>query len=220
VIKLDSETTGAKQPGSHEAGNEFGTRERILDASRDLFGDKGFDAVSIREIAEAAGANSALIYYYFQDKDDLYRQVMESVFSRLLRQVQEITGRGGDDPEALLRELAKMYAHFLSENPSFVKIMYYELARGGPNLPVLADIIFQPCLLAVKEVIQRGMDQGAFRPLDPCLSVLSLLSMLLFYFIGRPVLRHLIGESGYSPEGLDTFIRHSMDVYFNGLLKT
>ncbi len=223
VINVDSEATGTEQPeqpdgyaGSHEPG----ARERILDASRDLFADKGYDAVSIREIAEAAGANSALIYYYFQDKDGLYRQVIESVFNLLLQRVQEIIGQGGDEPETVLGELAGMYAHFLEENPSLVRIMYYELARGGPNLPVLADKILQPIFLTVRKVIERGMEEGTLQPLDPSLSVLSLISMLLFYFIGRPVLRCLIGEYGYSPEGLDAFINHTMRLYFHGLLES
>ena len=218
---MTREANGKEQPDGHTSSHEPGARERILDASRDLFTDKGFDAVSIREIAEAAGVNSALIYYYFQDKDGLYRQVLESVFGCLLQRVQEITGRGEGRPsEVVLRELASMYLHFLEGNQGSIKLMYYELARGGPNLPALAGNFLQPAFLTARKVIECGMEEGTFRPLDPSLGVLSLLSMLLFYFIGRPVLEHLIGDCGYSPEGLEVFFNHTMQLYFHGLLET
>jgi hypothetical protein len=63
------------------------------------------------------------------------------------------------------------------------------------------------------------MEEGMFRPLDLPLGVLSLLSMLLFYFIGRPVLEYLIGDCGYSPEGLETFLNHTVQLCFHGLLQ-
>lgn len=205
---------GPEQPGGHE----LGARERILAASRDLFTNKGFDAVPIREIAKAAGVNSALIYYYFQDKEELYRQVLVSVFGSLIGRVRETLGRGEGSPESLLRELTGMYVHFLAENQGYIKLMYYELARGGPNLPALAENLLQGGFTAARGLIEQGIAKGAFRALDPSLSVLSLISMILFYFIGRPVLGHLLNDDAYSGEGVEAFLNHTVELYSHGLL--
>jgi AcrR family transcriptional regulator len=61
-----------------EAPVETDTKERLLKAAKDLFVRKGFSGVSIREIAREAEANSALISYYFGDKEGLFKGVLES----------------------------------------------------------------------------------------------------------------------------------------------
>lgn len=203
----------------HRAENEPGTRDRILAAGRDLFRDRGFEAVSIREIGEAAGVNSALIYYYFRDKEELYQQVLVAVFGHLLQHVQETIGRGGESPGAALEELAHMYVDFLRENQGNIKLMYYELARGGSNFPVLAENFFHPAFAAVRRIIEQGIGQGVFRDVDPSLSVLSLISLLLFYFIGRPVLGHLLDEGAYSAAGVEAFLKHTLDLFFHGMTR-
>ena len=60
------------------AAPSLDTKERLLDAAKALFVRKGFAGVSIREIAREAGANSALISYYFGDKEGLFKSVLES----------------------------------------------------------------------------------------------------------------------------------------------
>lgn len=64
------------QPATAPA--ERDTKERLLKAAKDLFVRKGFSGVSIREIAREADANSALISYYFGDKEGLFKGVLES----------------------------------------------------------------------------------------------------------------------------------------------
>ena len=56
-------------------------KEKLLAAAVPLFAEKGFAAVSIREVAEAAGVNSALISYYFGGKSGLYEAVLNEQFS-------------------------------------------------------------------------------------------------------------------------------------------
>ena len=61
------------------ASGEVTTKERILNVAIDLFAVKGFDAVSLREIAEAAGVRKASLYYYFTTKDEILEQILEYV---------------------------------------------------------------------------------------------------------------------------------------------
>jgi AcrR family transcriptional regulator len=61
-----------------DSGNGSDARARLIEAASDLFVRKGFSGVSIREIAEAAEANSALISYYFGDKQGLFKEVFKA----------------------------------------------------------------------------------------------------------------------------------------------
>jgi AcrR family transcriptional regulator len=62
---------------ARDASGEMTTKERIFDVAIDLFAQKGFDAVSLREIAEAAGIRKATLYYYFTTKDEILEQIFE-----------------------------------------------------------------------------------------------------------------------------------------------
>src|ERR1051326_5113762 len=59
-------------------------REQILDAAERLFARKGFDPTTIKEIGAAAKVNPALLYYYFRDKEELYRAVLQRVAGALV----------------------------------------------------------------------------------------------------------------------------------------
>ena len=59
------------------------TKSKLIEAAIPLFPQKGYAGVSIREIADAAGVNSASISYYFGGKEGLYEAVLESIFSQI-----------------------------------------------------------------------------------------------------------------------------------------
>jgi AcrR family transcriptional regulator len=65
-----------------DASVEVTTKERILSVAIDLFAQKGFDAVSLREIAEAAGIRKATLYYYFTSKDELLENIFDYALKR------------------------------------------------------------------------------------------------------------------------------------------
>ncbi len=211
---MSKETAGS----DHTEAQETGVREKILAAGLELFAARGYDVVTIREIAEAAGVNSAMIYYYFQDKEDLYRRLLDHVFATLMQNVRDTAAiEGGTD--AALRKLSRMYVSFLQENQNFISLMRYELGRGGPYLPELADKYLKHGFSAVRTLIEQGIRQGEIRDIDPGLGVVSILGMLIFYFIGRPVLEHVVGPDGYSAEGIAAFLDHTLALVSHGLLK-
>jgi len=210
---VSKETAGS----DHIEAQEPGAREKILAAGLELFAARGYDAVTIREIAEAAGVNSAMIYYYFQDKEDLYRRLLDQVFAALMDNVRDTAAIEGS-ADVVLRQLSRMYVSFLQANQSFIRLMRYELGRGGPYLPELADKYFKQGFSTVRTLIEQGIRQGEIRDIDPGLGVVSLLSMLIFYFIGRPVLEHVVGPEGYSEEGIAAFLDHTLALVSHGLL--
>ncbi len=63
--------------------NDLETRERLLEAAAELFAERGYNHVTVRDICRAAGANVAAVNYYFRDKLGLYREVLTSTISSL-----------------------------------------------------------------------------------------------------------------------------------------
>lgn len=90
--------------GRREAGER--TRERLIDATRDLLAERGEADVSLRAITEAAGANVAAVSYHFGSKDALVRAAIEQAIERLAD--EQVDGlRALDDPT--LREIAEAW---------------------------------------------------------------------------------------------------------------
>jgi len=92
--------------------SENGTDSRVLESAAALFADRGFSEVTVREIADAAGANPAAINYYFGGKERLIRQVIRSVFAPLNAQRLTALAKAtdGDRPltaEAVVRALVE-----------------------------------------------------------------------------------------------------------------
>jgi len=86
-----------------------GTRERILEAALDLFGERGLTGATVRDIAARARVNVAAISYHFGGKEELYRAVAtavaESIASRVRARIAAVVDRPPEDPEGALKAL-------------------------------------------------------------------------------------------------------------------
>jgi AcrR family transcriptional regulator len=103
-----SETRGrGRRAGvrSNEAGQE--TRDRLLDVAERLLAERGLDAVSVRDITEAAGANTAAVHYHFGSKLDLMGAILERRADRVGRRRQELLDRLEQRPEIELRDVVE-----------------------------------------------------------------------------------------------------------------
>jgi AcrR family transcriptional regulator len=85
--------------GGYARGEE--TRARIVAAALKLFGERGFEGASTRDIATAAGVNAPALQYYFDNKEGVYLACVEHIVARLSDYLQEVTERG---EQALARD--------------------------------------------------------------------------------------------------------------------
>jgi AcrR family transcriptional regulator len=97
-------------------------RNKILDAARDLFATEGYDAVTMRRIAEAIEYSPTTIYLHFKDKDGLIRELCRVDLISLVQALQNVVA----EPEPLerLRKIAMSYVAFGSEHPNHYRLMF------------------------------------------------------------------------------------------------
>jgi AcrR family transcriptional regulator len=146
------------------------TRQRILDASLDLFGMRGVDAVSLDEIARVVGVRKQTVLYWFPSKPDLVDAVLESVATELLVVIDAAVRAADDDP--LDRIDAVVRAVF---RPAVRRPATLGLVREVSRLPgARADRLrrhVQPLVERCVEYIGLEMDKGRLRRGDPGLVV-------------------------------------------------
>jgi len=143
----------------------------ILEAAATIFADLGFAGARVEAIARAAGTNKAMLYYRVGDKARLYERVVLRQFERAARAVESAvaagehpdgkTGPGALPPAALLGRILSNMADLFSADPRLPRIMAWELASGGANLPDSVMALWGRILGAVAPVAaQAGFDPG------------------------------------------------------------
>lgn len=106
------------------------TRQKILDAARDLFAKQGYDAVSLRRIASVIEYSPTTIYLYFKDKADLMKRLCSEDFAAFTAQVSQYAGV--TDPVERIRMSGRIYIRFAMEHPEHFRLMF--MTKPAPEL--------------------------------------------------------------------------------------
>lgn len=188
------------------------TPDLILDAAEGLFARQGYAATPIKQIGAEAGVNPALIYYYFGNKEGLYHALIERLFSFFTTRATEgLDGASG--PEDAIRALVETQSEVMAGRPTLPRLFARELidhqashARDG--FTRLAATAFA----RLRELIRGGQRAGLFRrDLDPTFAAVSVISLLPYFHIARPVVGILLdaGENGPTEEQALAYGRHA-----------
>lgn len=141
------------------------TRERILDAARELFVTEGYDGVTMRKVAEKIEYSPTAIYVHFRDKQQLFLELCHSDYRRLAETFNQIAQI--PDPIERLRRIGYGYMRFGLENPNHYRMMFMtshpplpegmekEMGKGNPEEDAYAFL---------RQTVQQALEAGAFRP--------------------------------------------------------
>ena len=135
-------------------------REGILAAAAALFLEHGYEAFSLRQVAEQIGYSPTTIYLYFEDKDSLLFAVVDQAFDRFTCNLQAAYDSTGD-PQQRLRALAEAYIAFGRQNPAAYQTIYMQRPdfllkwKAGAKQPRATS------LLILKQAVQQAQEAGA-----------------------------------------------------------
>jgi AcrR family transcriptional regulator len=182
---------------------ESTTEEKIKEAARKLFTQKGFAATRTRDIAEEAGINLALLNYYFRSKQKLFDLIMMENFRQFL---QGVTVHFRDENMTMVERVERIveaYIDFLTEFPDIPLFILNEI-RGNPST-IVAKIHDEAGPLRSRFLTQMQEAHKAGKSaMDPFHFVANLVGLTVFPFIGRPV---LLRVTGVSDEKFDQFMQ-------------
>ena len=105
-------------------------RGKILDAARELFVEEGYDAVTMRKVAERIEYSPTAIYLHFADKAALLREIVTADFARLAAQFQKLARI--EDPVERLNRVGRAYVDFGLAHPNHYRLMFG--ARPDPSV--------------------------------------------------------------------------------------
>jgi TetR/AcrR family transcriptional regulator len=166
------------------------SRKAILQAALAEFAREGLAGARMDAIAEAAGVNKALLYYYFEDKDTLYGGILDRFFEQLVERILTVCDQSGSAGE---RFLAYVRTHFdsVAESPYYAHIFMSELmsaSRGGsPHLDRIFEHYMRPIAVRVLGLVEEGIRRREFRAVDPNQFMPSAIGSIVHYFLTAPL---------------------------------
>jgi len=189
----------------------------ILDAAVELFSENGYDGVSMRQIAEAAGVSKSNIYHHFASKDALYLGILHGSAQHLSEIVEDLA-EGDGDFQQRLRVFAEAHMEHLFANEMTLRLVLREAFSGDEEKSrVVVDQVVGGIFKRMVAIFQAGQNAGIIRDnLDPGLCATLLMGANLFFLQAQGMLQ-LIPEAGFAKDSTG-FNRQMMDVMLNGML--
>jgi AcrR family transcriptional regulator len=194
---------------------EVDRRGQIVDAAFEEFSEKGFKGATIKSIARAAGLQSpALIYWYFPDKEALFREVLGSKIP-VLRAVREPTGLLDQPPDSVLPTIARGYLSTFDDPAAqrMVRLIMGEAIRRPEIAQLFGSAVIKRVLGFLKRYMARQVELGRLRPHDVRSSARAFIGMLLPQAGGKlffPAIR----EDGLTDE---EHIENAVKLFLEGL---
>jgi AcrR family transcriptional regulator len=107
-------------------------REEILAAARQMFAEEGYEAVSMRRLAERIEYSPTAIYLHFEDKDALFRAICEETFEQLVKRLEKVRAKHAGEPLVALRAGLKEYIDFGLKHPEHYAVTFLQRQRATP----------------------------------------------------------------------------------------
>lgn len=187
-----------------------GTRERLIEASGELFAELGFREVTVRQICQRAGANIAAVNYHFRDKESLYREVVLSAYKAARERYPINAGvTDRDPPEARLRAYVKgiMQRLFDDTTPPWGKLIAREMMDPTAAMDGIVEQGAKPQVQVLMGIIRELMGPKAS---DDTVRryASSVIGQLNAYFSCRNVFDRMYGDKADGRAQMDDLIDH------------
>lgn len=180
----------ASRVGRPAEDRRLEVRSQLIEAARELFARHGFEAASLRAVADAAGVTPAMVHYYFGDKHGLWVAVLEDTLEGVLQGMlaarEAIEGPGG------LGVYLQRHTQTLAEKPWLAPLLYREVVLGQPSAEFMKrfpDRLRQLLAGAIQKARRRG---EVAADLDVDLLVLSLIAAAVFPHVFRPLVERVL----------------------------
>ena len=152
-------------------------RNNILRSARDTFASKGFDGASIRDIAQTAGLSLSALYYYFPSKQEALYELVHTAYTWYIEHSRAVIAEVGDDTTEQLTVAVRYLARYRIENVSVSTVLLRDTERLTGDNADRVKVLQRTAREVMGEVVQSGIDEGAFTVSDSKLATRAIHSI-------------------------------------------
>ncbi len=172
-------------------------KQRILQASGEVFAEAGFRRATVRDICSRAGVNIASVNYYFQDKGNLYVETLrywkDIAFEKYPR---ELGTSESDPPEERLKGFIRSFVFRILDTgveSRFGRFMAREFSEPTFSLDIIVDEVARPMFILLSSIIASIINRNPSEQIVRYCCA-SIVSQCLYFLYAKPILRKLIGD--------------------------
>src|SRR5580692_2299275 len=197
-------------------GRQFATVRRIVVAARKVFAQSGLAGARMEEIARVAGVNKALPYYYFRNKEELHRFVLETMIAQISAQMESPAVLAMEPPERV-RALVNLTFDFVTHNPAYPRLIQREMMAARRPLHWMVVAHHRPLHVRAVKAIREGITRGHFRAVDPDQMVFTIFGMIMYYLATGQLASEILNRDIWNPRNVEQRRRAVLDFLEHGL---
>jgi len=174
---------------------EQNTEQRILDAAKEVFQQKGMDGARMQEIADKAGINKSLLHYYYRSKDKLFGKVFEIAFSLFIPKVKEVMLSDYSIFQKI-EFFVESYLDLLQKHPYIPSFIVSEINR---NPKILVEIIEKNVQVnenkmveVLEQQIKQEVEKGIIKPISAKNLWVNIISLCIFPIVAKPIIQGVL----------------------------
>jgi AcrR family transcriptional regulator len=171
-----------------ESKNDKSTEQKILEAAKQVFMEKGIDGARMQDIADKAGINKALLHYYFRSKEKLFEMIFMEEARKFMPKVTSIMV----SELTLFEKVEKFvgeYIDTLLQNPLLPIFILNEINRNPKEAIKKIFGNQRPPVEKVDEHIAKLVKKGEIKPIKGFELMVNMVSMCIFPFLARPMVQ-------------------------------
>ncbi len=192
-------------------------RQTLLQSAVKLLNERGPGNVSLNDVARDAALNPALVKYYFGSKEHLFEAVIEQIVGEWRAEILAAMPEDAP-PEEMLRRRARATMYFLRGYPSLMRLIRRQImTERSKESRYFIENFMRINFEEQRKILQRGIAEGAFRPVDPVLFFTSYMSTGDLYTFARPILQNVFGLRESDDKLFARFVDHSVDMLLDGI---
>lgn len=208
--------TKISKAGVPEKAERTSSRAILLNSAGSLMAERGTIDISLSDIAKHSGLNSALVKYYFGTKQRMMLALLEDVLGHGLEQLEGLIGMDLDPVEKIklhIRGIITVYFRY-----PFINRLIHYLFEDEETGPEVARKISKPLAETQRKMIQEGISQGLFKPVDPMLFYFIVLGACDHLFFGQHMLRVAFDIDQIDEDLRRNYTNTLLDMILHGVL--
>jgi len=190
------------------------TEEKIKEAARKVFMQKGYSATRTRDIAEEASINLALLNYYFRSKEKLFHQVMQEKLQQFFGVLLKIINDSSTKLETKIDLIVSNYIDVLSENPELPLFVLSEMKAHPDTIKKILPVQkITPQISFMEQLKDKRPD------LNPIHFLMNILGMTIFPFVAKPAFSLISATSKSELEAVLKERKKLIPIWVKAMLK-
>lgn len=197
------------------------TRARILAAAKAEFARSGLGGARVDRIAERAGANKRMLYYYFDSKDGLFRAVLEATYEHI-REAEKALHLDALDPHEAIRRLIEFTWDYHLQHPEFLSLLNSANLHRAEHLKSSTKVrrMHSPFVAMIRDILDRGERAGVFRSgVDAVQLYISIAALAYFYLGNNYTLSAIFGRDLKAKKACQERLAHMTELVLGYLRK-